>query len=271
MPELPEVETIRYYLDHVLPGQKVHKVLHIDPRMVKTGSLSAEEIARRLPGHVVKSIKRRGKFLFLEWETQDHLLIHLGMSGRLIWIQNHEPWALHTHLVLDFEENQLRLIDPRRFGRIGWIDRGVELVPHLGTEPLSADLTSQFLVKRLQGRQAPIKSLLLDQSLIAGLGNIYVDESLFRAKIRPDRPGGSLEPREIKRLVRSIRRVLQEAIEHRGTSFSDYVDALGHPGQNQDYLMVYGRNQAECRVCGQPIVTKVIQGRTSHFCLHCQK
>ncbi len=271
MPELPEVETIRQYLNDVLPGLKVRQVLHLDSRMVKNGRLSSEEIARRLPGHMVKSLKRRGKFLFLEWDTKDHLLLHLGMSGRLIWVPENVPWVVHTHMVLDFGGHHLRLIDPRRFGRIGWMASGEDLVPHLGIEPLSHDLTAPRLIQRLAGRTAPIKSLLLNQGIVAGLGNIYVDEALFRAKIRPDRPGGSLTETDAKRLTRAIRAVLKQAIEHRGTSFSDYVDALGHPGQNQDYLRVYGRNQGPCSVCGEVIVTQVIQGRTAHYCEHCQR
>lgn len=271
MPELPEVETIRDYLSHVLPGCSVQKVLHIDSRMVKSGLRPAEEIARLLPGLVVKSLKRRGKFLFIEWQTQEHLLLHLGMSGRLVWVQGEELWSRHTHLVISFGEYQLRLIDPRRFGRIGWIEAGDRLVPHLGMEPFSRELTAKSLSRQLKGRTAPIKSLLLNQSIVAGLGNIYVDESLFLAKIRPDRAGGTLAEQDIRHLVRAIRTVLKRAIANRGTSFSDYVDALGHLGQNQNYLMVYGRHSEGCRVCGQPITAQVIQGRTSHFCSRCQR
>ncbi|AUW93290.1 MAG: bifunctional DNA-formamidopyrimidine glycosylase/DNA-(apurinic or apyrimidinic site) lyase [Sulfobacillus thermotolerans] len=270
MPELPEVETIRFYLTETVLGQRVNTVKHLDQRMVKTGSASAEEITRRLPGRMVKSIKRRGKFLFLEWDTQDHLLVHLGMSGRLIWIPESAPWVTHTHMVLGFRDFDLRLSDPRRFGRIGWLPAGEEPGAQLGVEPLGRRLTRQFLAQKLKGRSAPIKALLLDQRIIAGLGNIYVDESLFQARIRPDRPGSSLTPAEITRMIRAIRAVLKQAIMHRGTTFSDYVDALGHPGENQAYLWVYGRSGQECRRCGHLLAQQVIAGRTSHFCGHCQ-
>ncbi|MCL4318575.1 MAG: bifunctional DNA-formamidopyrimidine glycosylase/DNA-(apurinic or apyrimidinic site) lyase [Firmicutes bacterium] len=270
MPELPEVETVRLFLNEVLLGRRVERVLHLDPRMVKNGRLSPDEISCRLPGHVIKSLKRRGKFLFFEWDTREYLLLHLGMSGRLLWLPEDVPWAIHTHFVVDFGGYHLRLIDPRRFGRIGWVEKGDKLVPHLGVEPLSRKLTAHELRRRLKTRIAPIKSLLLNQSIVAGLGNIYVDESLFRAKIRPDRPGGSLTEEETKRLVRAIHAVLKQAIEHRGTSFSDYVDALGQPGKNQDYLQIYGRNLSGCPVCAKPIVIQVIQGRTAHFCEQCQ-
>ncbi len=271
MPELPEVETIRMFLNEVLMGKKVQQVRHLDSRMVKKGHVSSEEISRRLPGHMVKSLKRRGKFLFLEWDTREHLLLHLGMSGRLLWVFEDEPWAVHTHMILDFGGHHLRLIDPRRFGRIGWIEKGEELLPHLGIEPLSRKLTARELARRLEGRTAPIKSLLLNQSIVAGLGNIYVDESLFRARILPHRAGGSLSEQDTKRLVRAIHTVLKEAIIHGGTSFSDYVDALGHPGKNQDYLQIYGRNITHCPVCTKPVVSQVIQGRTAHFCQYCQR
>ncbi len=270
MPELPEVETIRYYLNGVVLGQRVQEVKHLDPRMVKSGVASGEEITRRLPGRMVKSIKRRGKFLFLEWDSGEHLLVHLGMTGRLIWIPQDVPRVMHTHMVLGFGLFDLRLSDPRRFGRVGWLAAGEIPGALLGVEPLGRQMTSRFLASRLEGRTAPIKALLLDQRIIAGLGNIYVDESLFRARIRPDRPGGGLRLAEVARLTRAIRSVLRQAIAHRGTTFSDYVDALGHPGENQDYLWVYGREAEDCMRCGHPLTTQVISGRTTHFCARCQ-
>jgi formamidopyrimidine-DNA glycosylase len=270
MPELPEVETIREYLTQVMLGQQLRTVKHIDGRMVKSGIPSGEEIARRLPGCVVKSIKRRGKFIFIAWDSGESLLVHLGMSGRLVWVVEDALWVPHTHLVLGFDGFDLRLSDPRRFGRLGLLEPGVTLGENLGVEPLGPGLTSRFLAEYLVGRTAPIKALLLDQRMVAGLGNIYADESLFRAGIRPDRPGGALALGEVKRLTRAIRYVLRESLAHRGTTFSDYVDALGHPGENQNYLMVYGRRDEACRRCGQPLVTRIVAGRTSHYCVHCQ-
>ncbi len=270
MPELPEVETIRQYLSQVMQGQEVRSVKHIDGRMVKSGMASGEEIARRLPGRVVKSIKRRGKFLFIEWHSHEILLVHLGMSGRLVWVEEEAPLAAHTHLILGFAGYDLRLSDPRRFGRLGLLEPGAPIAVNLGVEPLGPHMTSRFLADYLARRTAPIKAMLLDQRMVAGLGNIYVDESLFRAGILPDRPAGTLDFEEVKRLIRAIRYVLRESLRHRGTTFSDYVDALGHPGENQEYLMVYGRDGESCRRCGTPLSCRVVAGRTSTFCRHCQ-
>lgn len=272
MPELPEVETIRTYLNAILPNHPVVSVKHLDARMVKMGTISAESIAHRLPGLVVQSMGRRGKYLVMRFFDKSALVIHLGMSGRLVVEPSTNPWRIHTHLVLELREDmELRLVDPRRFGRIGYfMEFDTDRTLHLGPEPLGRAFTAQYLVDRLKGRKSPIKSLLLDQSLVAGLGNIYVDEALFGAGIHPLAPGAAISLRSANRLVRSIRRVLRASIANRGTSFSDYVDALGHPGQNQEYLAVYGRLGQPCLKCGSPIHSMVIHARTSHFCQYCQ-
>ncbi|MDA8192427.1 MAG: bifunctional DNA-formamidopyrimidine glycosylase/DNA-(apurinic or apyrimidinic site) lyase [Thermaerobacter sp.] len=269
MPELPEVETIRQYLAGVLPGQTVTAVRHLDPRMVKDGSLGAAAIIVRLPGLTVARVVRRGKFLFIGWTQGGHLLIHLGMSGRLGFAPVAEPTP-HTHLLLAFTHGELQLVDPRRFGRVGWVAAGEVLRPGLGVEPLSRGFTRTFLMTRLLGRTAPIKSVLLDQRIVAGIGNIYADEALFRAGIHPRTPAGELSAVQTARLVRGVRAVLREGLANRGTSFSDYVDALGRAGDNQHYLRVYGRGGEPCRRCRAMVATMVIQGRTSHFCPTCQ-
>ncbi len=272
MPELPEVETIRSYLAAILPHYPVVAVKHLDARMVKMGTISAESIAHRLPGLVVQSMGRRGKYLVMGFVDKSALVIHLGMSGRLVVEPETNPWRTHTHLVLGLrDDNELRLVDPRRFGRIGYfVDFDKDRTLRLGPEPLSRAFTAQYLTDRLRGRKTPIKSLLLDQSLVAGMGNIYVDEALFDAGIHPLSPGASISFKTANRLVQSIRRVLRASIAHRGTSFSDYVDALGRPGQNQEYLAVYGRLGQPCLKCGSPIHSIVIHARTSHFCQYCQ-
>lgn len=273
MPELPEVETIRGYLTDILPGERIIRVAHLDARLLKEPGVEndAEWIQGSLTGQVVQSVSRRGKFLFLDLTTGAHLLIHLGMSGRLTLEPRGDPWKKHTHLVLEFPDTELRLVDPRRFGRIGWVPAGKALRPDLGVEPLSAGFTRHYLSERFKGRTAPVKSLLLDQRIVAGLGNIYADEALFRARIHPTLDAGRLSEEETARLVRAIRAVLRDSIRYRGTSFSDYVDALGHPGENQNYLRVYGRMGQPCFRCRRPIVTVVIQKRTSHFCPRCQR
>lgn len=270
MPELPEVETIRQYLDDQLVGLTVATVVHLDPRMIKLGECDAPTIAGWLIGQRLAAVKRRGKYLLFGWRDGGWLIIHLGMSGRLTVNSETDPTRPHTHMVLDFGSSQLRLCDPRRFGRVGWVDQWTDLDHRLGVEPLSGRFTARYLYRQLQGKSAPIKALLLSQSVVAGLGNIYVDEALYASRVHPAQPGKSLDSAMALTVVRNVRRVLRQSLLHRGTSFSDYVDALGERGQNQDYLAVYGRRGDPCRRCRTPIETIVIQGRTSHFCPKCQ-
>ena len=270
MPELPEVETIRRHLQDILPGRAVEEVLWLDARLVKNSALTAENMKEFMRGQRVAQILRRGKFLFVGFERSGHLLLHLGMSGRLTWDASDSPVRPHTHLILKFCPGHLRFSDPRRFGRIAWVSDGSPIGLGLGPEPLSKAFTGEDLKERLRGRTVSIKSALLNQSIVAGLGNIYADEALFRARIHPRRRAGSLSLVEVRSLVRAIRAVLVQSLEQRGTSFSDYVDALGRPGQNQDYLKVYGREGSACPRCKRTIARVVIGGRSSHYCPDCQ-
>ncbi len=270
MPELPEVETIRSYLGGLLPGKSIDAVVRIDPRMVKRSPADAEAIANLLIGREVIAVDRRGKFLFLRMDTGDALLLHLGMSGRLVAESREAPVPIHTHLILRFGDLEVRLNDPRRFGRVAWVPKGVQPDVQLGVEPLSRHFGTKTLQNAFHGRRVAVKTALLNQQLIAGLGNIYADEALFRASIHPERAAGSLTVEEMRRLARAVKHVLRQSLEHRGTSFSDYVDALGHPGENQAYLHVYGREGKPCRRCRQRIQRVVVGGRSSHFCPRCQ-
>lgn len=270
MPELPEVETIRSYLGGLLPGRRIDAVAWIDPRMVKRSPVDAAAMAALMAGRTVASVDRRGKFLFLRMDTDDALLLHLGMSGRLVAEPESAPIPLHTHLILRFGDMEVRLTDPRRFGRLAWVPKGGQPDVQLGAEPLSRQFGTKTLQEAFRGRRVAVKSALLNQQLIAGLGNIYADEALFRAGIHPERSAGSLAVDEMRRLARAVKHVLRQSLEHRGTSFSDYVDALGHPGENQAYLQVYGREGKPCRRCRQRIQRVVIGGRSSHFCPRCQ-
>ncbi len=269
MPELPEVETIRSYLDQVLSGQPILAVPHIDERMVKRSQKDAEGIRAALIGRHFERVSRRGKFLFLALAEGGALLVHLGMSGRLVTEPEGAPVRPHTHLVIGYPGGELRLSDPRRFGRIAWADPALDL--NLGIEPLSRAFSGSRLGRALKGRRVAIKSALLNQNLVAGLGNIYADEALFYARIHPERPAGSLTGNELRLLARGIRLVLRRSIAHRGTSFSDYVDALGHPGDNQGYLRVYGREGKPCVRCHAAIQRRVLSGRSSHYCPECQR
>ncbi len=270
MPELPEVETIRRYLDTVLPGRQINDVKRLDARMVKRSQLSTAEMCQKMTGLTIRAVSREGKFLFLRFGSHDALLLHLGMSGRLVTTSPDEPYRPHTHLVLGLQDLELRLVDPRRFGRIAWVGLDGSNRLSLGVDPLSRRFGQAALGAIMAGRSCAIKSALLNQSLIAGLGNIYADESLFLAGVHPLRLAGSLSAEEVGRLARAIPKVLRLALRNRGTSFSDYVDALGHPGQNQQFLNVYGREGLDCPRCHTPISRLVIGGRSSHFCGQCQ-
>ncbi len=270
MPELPEVETIRQYLQTVLPGHTIEAVDRLDARIVKHSPLTADAMVAQLPGKTVTGVERVGKFLLVRFKSKEALVLHLGMSGRLVVGPAEEWYQPHTHLALRVDGQHLRLIDPRRFGRVAWVTQGSALGTRLGVDPLSARFTARRLQELLAGRVVPLKTALLNQALIAGLGNIYADEALFLARLNPKRPAGSLADSDAKTLVRGIRRVLRLALKNRGTSFSDYVDALGHPGDNQRFLNVYGRAQEPCPRCRTPIVLRVIGGRSSHFCPKCQ-
>jgi formamidopyrimidine-DNA glycosylase len=250
MPELPEVETIRRAL---LPaqGSRIVGVRQLHPDSVKRRDFPLEE----LPGAVLCRVTRRGKHLVLHLGAERALLVHLGMSGQFLRCAAGEAVAPHTHFVLDLEDgSQLRYVDPRRFGGIRLVKDPAAFFAGMGSEPLGRRFGPQELQARFQGRRAPVKALLLDQSLVAGVGNIYADEALFDAGIHPARPAGSLSGEEIARLCRSIRRVLRRAIAGRGTTVRDYRDAQGNPGGFQQRLAVYARQGQPCVRCGRPFL-----------------
>jgi len=270
MPELPEVETIRAYLADQVVGKPVLSVPHLDGRMIKLGECDVDGLTTNLVGRQLSAVDRRGKYLLFCWPPHGYLVVHLGMSGRLTVQPSSDEFLPHTHMVIRFNDLDLRLRDPRRFGRVGWLKERGWLDAHLGIEPLSREFTGQYLAHKLEGRSAPIKALLLNQAIVAGLGNIYVDEALYLSRIHPAQPAKHVDATRAAELARNIRRVLRQSLKNRGTSFSDYVDALGEPGRNQDYLKVYGRRGQSCLRCGNTIETMVIGGRTSHFCSRCQ-
>lgn len=271
MPELPEVEVIRQGLEAYIRGQSIVQVLWLDPRMVKD-PLRPEDVVQKLAGQVGRRVERRGKFLVWRFVSGAGLLLHLGMSGRLaIACAPDTPWLAHTHLVATMEDGrEVRLTDPRRFGRVSWMEAGSPLPVILGPEPFSRQFTAEDFMRRLAGRRAPIKALMLDQRIVAGVGNIYADEALFSARIHPETPGGWLGVVEVRRLHRALRAVLRSAIRHRGTTFRDFADVTGLSGEHGEHLSVYGRAQSSCPHCHYPIATLVVGGRTSHYCARCQ-
>lgn len=266
MPELPEIETIVRSLQPLV-GQKIKRLEIINSVILKKQDFPP----RKVWGKTIGCIARRGKFLILETESYPSLVVHLGMSGRFYLDDPANPRPKHTHAVLLLENGQeLRYFDPRRFGGI-WLTREpYAVMGHLGVEPLGPDLTEEYVSGVLQRRKVAIKNLLLNQQVIAGIGNIYADEILHRAKVRPMRPANSLSRDEISALYRAIVETLEQGIANRGTTFRDYRDGLNLPGSFQDHLRVYGREGQPCTECGHPVSRVVIGGRSSHYCEHCQ-
>lgn len=276
MPELPEVETTRRHVAPVLEGAVIKSVVLGRERMARRNRRSSD-IADRLVGRRVGRVGRRGKFLLIDVEGDLTWVIHLGMSGRMRIADPGDPLETHAHLVVHTEEgSEIRFIDPRTFGFVAVFtpeELAADSLAGLGRDALDELPTADELAGMLAGRKASVKALLLDQRILAGLGNIYADEVLFRAGIRPDRPGGDVTRVEINALLAAIPEVLGAGIEMGGTSLDDLAYLLpdGRAGDYLDRLMVYGRTDEPCLACGTPIERIVIAQRSSHFCPHCQR
>jgi len=268
VPELPEVETIARGLRESLVGRTFTRVTVGWPRTIAVPEL--DEFGARIAGRRITAVSRRGKYVVLVLD-ESCLLIHLKMSGRLKVEQSGEPLDRHTHAVLDLDDGrQLRFRDVRKFGRMYLVEEPSVVTSKLGPEPLATDLEGfRALLTRRTGR---LKSLLLNQEFLAGLGNIYADESLYEAGLHPMRTANTLTPGEQERLHRAIQTVLTRAIQGRGTTLGDggYVDAEGEAGDFQEQISVYGRSGEACPRCGVPVQRLVIGGRSSHFCPGCQ-
>ncbi len=276
MPELPEVETVVRGLQKVLPGRRI-----VEVRLGKTDFIEdPAALERELPGSRIAAVRRYGKFLVFDLESPQagthkpalliHLLIHLGMTGQLITCAPDASIAPHTHVffVLD-DGRELRYKDPRRFGNMQMVVQGNgSPLGSLGPDPLEA--TETEFVQQLRGHRARIKALLLDQSVLRGMGNIYADESLWRARINPMRLASSLKEAELRQLYRAVQTILKEAIRLRGSSISDYVDCSGERGEFQLKHRVYQREGKKCARCKALIRRVIVAGRSSHFCPNCQ-
>lgn len=281
MPELPEVETVRRGIAPHVRGKHIVKVtIPPDPRGVRTlrRVSSVPGFRKQLAGREIKRVARRGKYLLFELDSGDTLILHLGMSGRLLKRRRKYPPDPFTRIVFLLEGDlELRLADPRKFGEAYLLsaERGETRVnPHrLGIEPLDRGFTADWLFSRLAGSSRAIKTALLDQGLIAGIGNIYSDEILFASRIRPDRPASSLNRSEVERIVLHTRRILKKAIEKRGTTAGDgtYRDSRNRMGSYQNELSVYALDGKPCPRCRREIDSRTIGGRTAHFCPSCQK
>lgn len=275
MPELPEVETVRRDLHEHLVGRTIESVcLHRDDILLQT---SADALAEALRGAKVTSVDRRGKNLIIQLDRGPAVLINLGMTGQLFIADAEAKLADHTHLVAQLSDgNRLVFRDIRRFGHVELCADGQAgescTLRKVGIDAMSEDFTAEALAEILRGRNAIIKSALLDQSRVAGLGNIYVCEALYRAGVSPLARCGQLTPEAIRRLHRAIRQVLRESIAAEGTTISDYVTGTGVPGGFQKRLRVYGREGERCRKrgCGRRIERIVQSNRSTFYCPGCQ-
>lgn len=274
MPELPEVETVRRTLEPLVLNLPIVDVEVLYPRILQ--NVDVGEFQRSLVGSSFESLERRGKYLLFGLSSKRCMVVHLRMTGRLIAASNGDvPLEKHTAFVFRFSDSsELRFSDQRKFATIHLLTwdnldeiRGLR---ELGPEPLEDEFTPGLLGEILAGRKAPIKSILLDQRRIAGLGNIYADEALFVAQIHPARPGGDLSWVEIEKLHSAIRAVLIDAVENQGTTFRDYRTGTGTEGSFQNKLQVYGRKGEPCPRCGETLLHQRIGGRTSVFCPVCQ-
>lgn len=265
MPELPEVETVVRGLRGPLVGRTFTGVTVRWPNSVKT---PIPDLKERLPGQRIESITRRGKYLQFHLSGDDTLLLHLKMSGDLLVEPAQEPLHEHVRTIFDLDnDHQLRFKDMRKFGRVYLVDDPAQVVGKLGPEPLADDFTVADFKALFQRRKGRLKSLLLNQEFIAGIGNIYADESCFLARINPHRQADSLSATELERLYQAIRTTLKAGITHKGAS----LDQVYRGGQFQNHFQVYGRTGQACTHCQATIVRTVIGGRSTHFCDQCQQ
>jgi formamidopyrimidine-DNA glycosylase len=272
MPELPEVETVRARLEPVLTGRRFERVEIHDPRLVRP--YEPAEVAAELEGERVAAVERRGKYLIFRFESGRVLLIHLRMTGSLRHTSGDLAEDPHRRAVVRLDNgSDVAYRDVRRFGTWLLLEPG-ELEPYLGTrvgeEPFDALFTAARLGERLARRRAPIKSALLDQRTLAGMGNIYVDEALWRAKVHPLRAAESLDRNELRRLHKAVRAALEAGIARQGSTLRDYALPDGGSGSMQHEFKVYGREGEPCDRCGTPISKTRVAGRGTWFCSTCQ-
>ncbi len=287
MPELPEVETVRRGLQPAMEGARI---LRADIRREGLRWPFPPKLAERLTGARVLHLRRRSKYILADLDTDETMLLHLGMSGRIIvsglgaglvpgrFHHDHPAPERHDHVVFDMDTGaRVTFNDARRFGALDLIEtalaEGHPLLVGLGPEPLGNAFNADYLVARFRGRKAPTKAMLMDQRIVAGLGNIYVCEALFRAGIHPARPAGRIGRMRLERLAQAVRAVLAEAIEAGGSSLRDYRQADGELGYFQHAFRVYDRAGLPCPTDGCPgTVRRIVQsGRSTHYCPRCQR
>ncbi len=271
MPELPEVETIRRDLAASARGRRIVSIKVLNNGSVK--GITPKGLSRALTGRRLSSFRRRGKNLIIDLDSGQSLVVHLKMTGILQMQTGDGPLPRAARIIFGFSDGgRLVFSDQRKFGSVQLVEdaQRVPGLKKLGPEPLSRSFTTGVLAERLAGRKAPIKPLLLDQSVLAGLGNIYVCESLHRAGIDPRRPALGLKPDEVAKLHRSIKDVLKAAIRARGSSVDTYRDGRGRSGWFQVSHRVYDREDRRCRRCGSLVRREVLRGRGTYWCEGCQ-
>lgn len=275
MPELPEVETIRRDLQTSIVGQTIERVGALDAMVLV--DLTPRQFGRRLRGREVLGVRRWGKVLIIELSGGKCLLVHLRMSGRLYPVAPGDPLPSHTRAVFALSDGRkLLFVNPRRLGRLEIADcerlGESKMLQKMGIDALSAELDERKVGEMLRPHSIALKQWLLDQTHIAGLGNIYASEVLHRCRMHPDSPANALDPKAVRKLLRTIRRVLEEAIKWRGTTVSDYVTGRGVPGAFQKRLRVYGHEGKRCRRrnCPGIIVRTTHSARSTYYCPHCQ-
>src|ERR1700693_1037037 len=280
MPELPEVETVARGLRLTVLGRRILSVTLRKTDFIDDPSL----IERHLPGRRIEAVERYGKFMLLRLSTPQGeensangenapaaLLVHLGMTGHIASTAAAQPWEKHTHASFALDDGrELRYTDARRFGRLAYLS--AELLPAelegFGADPL--EVTAEEFATRIRSRHSRIKALLLDQTVLRGVGNIYADESLWRATIHPARLGASITKKQAALLHRALQDILKKAIVMRGSSIANFVDGQGNPGEYQQHHRAYGREGEKCYRCGAIIRRAIVAGRSSYFCPQCQ-
>jgi formamidopyrimidine-DNA glycosylase len=275
MPELPEVETVRRGLALRLTGRRI---VRAELRRADLRRPFPSGLVKRLEGAQIGDLKRRGKYILIEVDKDGLLLLHLGMSGRITVGGNNAPDEKHDHVVLTLDDGAVvRFNDARRFGSLDYLSRGAEgahpLLAEMGPEPLGPEFDGAYLTKALAGKMTPIKSALLDQKIVAGLGNIYVCEALYRARISPRRLAATVTGARAARLAAAVRDVLGEAIEAGGSSLRDYVQTNGELGYFQHRWAVYGKEGEKCPgcTCGEGVRRITQSGRSTFFCAKKQR
>ena len=278
MPELPEVEVVRLGLERGVAGRRIESVEVRHPRAIRRHTAGPDDFRALLQGRRIEDARRRGKYLWLPLDSGDALTGHLGMSGQLLVVPPDKPEEPHLRVRLTFDDGgrELRFVDQRTFGGLFVVAGGGDDVPghiaHIARDPLDEAFDDKAFVEKTRRKDTTIKRALLDQSLISGVGNIYADESLWRARLHYDRPTAILTRPDLTRLLHAIREVLNESLRAGGTSFDAlYVSTEGVSGLFQRRLEVYGREDEPCSRCGTPIRRDAFMNRSSYYCPRCQR